>query len=375
MTNRGRAIEPSGLVVGVVALIATALFSILVLTQVNWDPTVFIGFGRDEAPSRAYGEAALGSVMLRPGDGHDGKFFFIQANDPWVLDPVANASALDRPLYRSQRMLYPVLAGGLGIFEPGVIVWSLLLVNLIAMGAGTWAVSVIAKEMGMSAWWGLAFLLNVGFLSELAIDGAGIVASAAAFIAVALLLRRRFVAGIVLLALAALTREAMLVCAVGIGFWLWRFRGERKNAVAAVVVPIAGVAVWAVYIRARLGWAGDGPQVLEIGVPFGGFARSISGWLSNPSIDLAAGFAVLILLILFTRRVLISRHLVGWAFVGFVGLGIVLTERVWAGYFDITRAVAPVLTSFALLLFAPAPGLDGETPELSPGLASHHEDG
>lgn len=375
MTARGRAIEPSGLVVGVVALIATALFSILVLTQVKWDPTVFIGFGRDEGPSRAYGEAALGSVMLRPGDGHDGKFFFIQANDPWLLEPEANAAALDRPLYRSQRMLYPVLAGGLGIFEPGVIAWSLLLVNLIAMGAGTWAVSVIAREMGMSAWWGLAFLLNVGFLSELAIDGAGIVASAAAFVAVALLLQRRFAAGIVFVTLAALTREAMLVCAVGTGFWLWWFGGERKKAVVAVAAPIAAVAVWAVYLRMRLGWGGDGPQVLEIGVPFGGFARSISSWLANPSIDLAAGFAVLILLILFTRRVLIAKHLVGWAFLGFVVLGVVLTERVWAGYFDITRAVAPVLTSFALLLFAPAAGLERAMPELSPGLAGNHEDG
>lgn len=375
MMPRKRKATSPGLAVAVVALIATACFSILVLVQVAWDPSIFVGFGRDEAPSMEYGEAALGSVMLRPGAGHDGKFFFIQANDPWLLDPASNAAALDRPLYRSQRMLYPALAGGMGVFEPDVVVWALLLVNVIAMGAGTWAVSVIAREMGMSTWWGLAFLLNVGFLSELAIDGAGIVASATAFLAVAMLLQRRFAFGLVFLSLSALTREAMLVCAFGVALWLWRVAKQRGRAVAVLLVPVGVVAMWAIYVRLRLGFVGEGPQVLEIGAPFVGFARSISGWLSDPSIDLVAGFAVLTLLMLFVRRVLISRHLVGWAFAGFVLLGVVLTKRVWVGYFDITRAIAPVLTSFALLLFAPAAAVGAEALVLSPGLRSDHEDG
>ena len=93
-----------------------------------------------------------------------------------------NAVVLDRPLYRSQRMFYPLQAGGLGLFSAEGVVWGLLVVNVIAMGLGTWAVAVLAVEMGLSSWWGLAFLLNIGLVSELNIGGAGIVAAAAALV-------------------------------------------------------------------------------------------------------------------------------------------------------------------------------------------------
>ncbi len=60
---------------------------------------------------------------------------------------------------------------------------------------------------------------------------------------------------------------------------------------------------------------------------------------------------MMVLFFVFTRRVLISQHVVGWAFLGFVALGVVFTEQVWRSYFDITRAVAPIITSFVLLVF------------------------
>jgi hypothetical protein len=44
--------------------------------------------------------------------------------------------------------------------------------------------------------------------------------------------------------------------------------------------------------------------------------------------------------------------LVGLAFVGFVPLALLLTEPVWRSYFDVTRAIAPVITAFILLAFA-----------------------
>ena len=39
--------------------------------------------------------------------------------------------------------------------------------------------------------------------------------------------------------------------------------------------------------------------------------------------------------------------------VGFVALGVVFTRQVWQSYFDITRAVAPAITAFVLMMFAP----------------------
>jgi len=336
--------------VGLVATLLVSLVAVRVWSTFDRDPTIFVAFGMDSTEINEYAEAKLGrEVAKRLGLGHDGKYFFVQANDPLVLEPEENVAVIDRPLYRSQRMLYPVLAGAGGLFSADVIVWALLIINLIAIGVGSWAVAHLALEMGGSAWWGLAFALNIGFISEMNIDGAGVVAAAAAFGAVVLLLKQRLGWAIALLVIAVLSREAMLIAAAGSAFWLWR-KGERRDALLVVGIPVAAVALWAVYLRLRIDFDTGLSEVQEIGLPFAGFINAFEIWVDNP-LNLVAGVAIMLLLLLYTRRVLISGQLVGWAFLGFVPLAILFTQQVWQRYFDITRAVAPVLTAFVLLVF------------------------
>lgn len=335
--------------VGVVATVFSSMIAVRVLSDVDWDATIFVAFGEEATPTREYAEERLGDVYLRPEQGHDGKFFFVQANDPWLLDPEENADALDRPLYRSQRMFYPMLAGGAGLFGPETIVWAMLIVNMLGMGVGTWVVSQIAMDMGGSPWWGLTFALNLGFISEVLIGGAGVVAAAAAFGAVLMFMRGWVLAGVALLAIAALSREAMLIAAAGTALWLW-VHASRKTAVLAALAPGLAVIAWASYLRLRIAEGSVASEVEEIGWPFAGFVEAFDSWATDP-VDLAAGVAMMVLFILFTRRVAMGRHLVGWAFAGFVLLGIVFTEQVWRSYFDITRAVAPIITVFVLLMF------------------------
>jgi hypothetical protein len=335
--------------VGLGALLLSTLLAIRVLSEVGWDPTHFVAFGREQDSTRDYAEERLGDVSLRAGLGHDGKFFFVQANDPWIVDPETNARVLDRPLYRSQRMFYPVLASGGGVLGPQAIVWGMLIVNLLATAAGTWATAGIASEMGGSPWWGLAFALNVGFISELNIGGAGVVAAAAAFTAVLLTMKGQLPWAIALLTIACLAREAMLIAAAGTALWLW-LANRRRWALGAALVPGLAVLAWAAYLRIRIGDGLVTPEVQEIGWPLVGFVEAFESWSRNP-INLAVGVTMLVMFVLFTRRVLLGRQLVGWAFLGFVVLGIVFTEQVWESYFDITRAVAPVITSFVLLVF------------------------
>ena len=337
---------------GIVALVGLGLGAIFVarsLAAVDWDPSLFAAFGEEATPTREYAEERLGEVYLRTYEGHDGKFFFVQASDPWLLDPEENAFVLDRPAYRSQRMLYPVLAGGGGLFGPETILWAMIAVNVAALGFGTWAVARIAAEIGGSAWWGMSFALNPGMFSEIAIGGAGVLASALAFAAVLKLLRERHREAIAFLALAVLAREAMLLAVAGSGLWLW-LRSERRLATVTVGVPALAAGLWAIYVRIRVGDAIDRVQIEEIGLPFRGFIEAFSAWKSDP-LSMAAGVAVMAVLLVFALRVIRSRHLVGLAFVGFVVLAMVFTEQVWRSDFDITRAVAPALTAFVLLAF------------------------
>jgi hypothetical protein len=353
--------------VGVVATVIAALLSVSVMSQTGWDVTVFAAFGVDSHEINEYAGQSLDEFYLRPFQGHDGKFFFVQSNDPWVRHPEINASVLDRPLYRSQRMLYPVLAGGGGLFTPEMIVWALLIVNIVGMGLGSWAAAAVATTLGGSPWWGLSFVLNIGFISEMNIDGAGIVAAAAAFAAVVAFSRGRTSWGLTVLVLGVLAREAMLLVAAGIALWMW-IHNRRKDALLSLAVPTMAVAVWGLYLRLQLGWESGVSQVQEIGLPFVGFIESIPKWLDDP-LDLFVATAVLTLLAVFARRAIVSRELVGFAFLGFVVLGIVFTAQVWRSYFDITRAVAPIITTFVLLAFARHRSSSNETVTAEEGAA------
>ena len=343
----------SALIVGFVGMLFGGVLAARSLGSVDWDPTLFTSFGEEATATREYGEEKLGEVYLRAAQGHDGKFYFVQANDPWVLDPDENAEVLDRPLYRSQRMFYPVLAGGFGVFQPTTIAWALLIVNIVAMGVGSFAVAMVALRMGGSPWFGLAFGLNFGLISEMYIDGAGIVAAAAAFGAVALFLGGRTWWGIGLLSVAVLTREAMLIAAAGSAYWFWR-KGDRHHAVATAAVPAMAVVLWAIYIRIAIEFEIGTGQVQEIGWPFVGFLQSVSQWTQDP-LDLLAGVGTMLVLLVLARRVVRSDDLVGWAFLGFVPLALVFTQQVWHSWFDISRAVAPLFTAFVLLVFLGAP--------------------
>jgi hypothetical protein len=111
------------------------------------------------------------------------------------------------------------------------------------------------------------------------------------------------------------------------------------------------VGVWAVYLRLRLGWASGANEAgFAFEPPFVGLVKAIPAWFDSP-LDMVAGVTVLLLLGAYLYRTLKSNALVGWAFIGFVPLAFVLSERVWIYYFDSTRAVAPLITAFVLMVF------------------------
>lgn len=344
-THATRSTRP--VIVAAVGIVFSVVIVGLGLFRTDWDPTLFVGFGEEAAATTEYAEERLGEVILRPVQGHDGKYFFVQANDPWVLEPDNNASVLDHPIYRSQRMLYPLLAGGLGFFGPQTIVWALVVVNIVAMGVGTMATSRVAQRIGGSPWWGLAFVANFGLLFTLTNDDAGIVAAALAFWALAMLYEGRLGPAVAFLAAAALTREVMIVCAVGLAVWAWSV-GKRRTALYLISVPALFMAGWTVYLRARLGADGSSPDA--IGWPFVGMGRAVSSWLENPLVAVA-GVAVILIMVLYLVRFAGTRSSLGWMFLGFIPLATVLSDNVWREIFDFSRAVAPLLTAAILLVF------------------------
>jgi hypothetical protein len=336
----------ASIVAGAAALISIAIAANSLVAN-GGDPTVFVGFGEEATATRAYAEDRLGEVVLREKQGHDGKFFFIQAVDPWLSSPSENAVLLDPPVYRSQRMLYPALSGGLGTLGPEATVWGLLVVNILGMAIGTYVTARLARLLGGSEWWGLAFALNFGLIFDLQNDGAGIVAACLAMWGVLMLYQGRHWLAIPLLVGAVLSREVMLVTAGGVAIWHW-LEGRRRQAIATAVIPAACLGGWIAYVTARLG--PDQTSVGAFSAPFTGLIEAFPSWLREPA-TLATALAVLLLMAVYALRWATSRTALGWAYVGFVGVSVVMSARVWEHPFDFARAQAPLLTAAVMLVF------------------------
>ena len=346
---------------GLVGIAVAGTFVLRILLPGRMDPTIFLALGKQAPIQTEYARELLGDVTPRTLGGHDGKYFFAQANDPWHLDPYTHAAVLDRPIYRGQRMLFPMLAGGFGLFPPHVVVWAMLVTNLLAIGVGSLFAARLAVHRGASPWLGLAVPLNIGLIFEVYVGGAGIVAYVLCLGAVSFLEEDRSWAAAALLAGAALSREVMLVFAAGVFVLFWI--SERRAWWRFVTVPVVAMAFWHLYLRYRLAGVtgvGGGPQIFA--VPFTGMWQAFRQWGRQPD-DLLLNGAMLLVVVAFTLRAVRGRLPLAWGALPFVALASVLSMYVWLEPFDLARAFAPVLTAAAFVLFV------RET-EQAPGLAS-----
>lgn len=330
-----------------VALVIATIAAVRLLAVSEWDPTAFTAFGEDAVEITAYAEGHLGrEVLTRDLQGHDGKFFFVQANDPLILEPEKNAAVLDRPVYRSQRMFYPLIAGGVGLFSPNLIVWALVVINIVGLAVGSWAIGSIATKHGASPWWGLAFILNGGLLSELYIDGAGVLAFALACVGVLALEEKRPGIAAALFVAAALTREAMLSF-IGLVALFWMI---RKKAIPWLLAVPAGVTalLWGLYVRAQIDLPTASDQVREITlIPFSGLIEAVTSGIAQVE-DYLLMLIFVFLLVLVPVRAWKSEVYLTWGAVGFAVLAPFLTIYVWQKSFDISRALAPLVTAFLI---------------------------
>ena len=343
----------AAIVMGLIGVLGGTLLVARLLAEHDFNPTATVKFATISPEQNAYAEDLVGDIVVAPKAGHDGKFFFSQAMDPFYLEPDVHATHLDRPTYRAQRMAYPVMSSLGGLLPAQATVWGLIVVNVLAMGVGTAFTSLVAMQVGVSRWFGLAFLLNPGMIVTLNIDAAEIVAMAAMMAAVYFTMKERFVPAAVSLTVACLAREVMLIAAIGLGLFVLY---KRRRVAWVYATPLLAVAGWWFYVRWRLDTRLD-QDLKDLDVPFVGFAEAIQEWLDTTpgSIpDLLMGLVLLAVSILVVTRAMRSPSALGWAVFGFALLGIILSSRVWLNYFDASRALAPVLTAYLIMVPAEA---------------------
>jgi hypothetical protein len=264
------------------ALLATTAFAVVVvlMSASQGGPSYFIGLG-EESTALEHAREVLGEDVSVPlADGHDGESFWLLARDPLLTGGEELAQYFDRPLYRAQRIGYPLIASPWGLAGEQALVWGLVLTNLAAIGIGTYLVGREVADQGGTDRAGYAFAANPLVWMALLFDFCDAVALVGLVAFVIALRRGRLGWAAVAALVGALTKEssALAIAAVVL---LGRAHPAVKRVRVAVPAAVL-VVLWRLYVMAQPGFGSD-PDVQEFAlVPFSGFEEAWRrGWVPN----------------------------------------------------------------------------------------------
>lgn len=217
-------------------------------------------------------QRADGLTDRAAGGGHDGSQFYAIARNPFDLD--AHVGELDRPRYRLQRILFPVVAWALHPTGGGPgLVWTMFAVLVAGMVLGGMATGTLAYGLRGPPWPAAIFAPMFGSIVSLRITTPDALALALAITAITLSLYRRPALATVVAVAAVLTREPLLLM-LG-AFALWR---RDRDGVVLVAVPAAVAGAWYLF----LAWRIPGPVgVSEFVMPLTGWRDSVEFWRAN----------------------------------------------------------------------------------------------
>jgi hypothetical protein len=223
---------------------------------------------------------------LPAGVGHDGQQFYAIARQP--MHPAAAARNLDRPRYRLQRILSPVLAwalhptgGGAGL---AIAVWLVAWLGAVAVGfGGARLIESLGGGDATSARAALLLPVVPGVVASVGLAIPDALALGLALLAIDTDLRGRSRSAVALGVLAVLAKESLLLVLLGWVIW----RGVRSCWL--VLVPAGVAAAWWLALRLMLP---DTPNASHEFEPVLGIVRSMQYWFDT-RVELGAVLVVM----------------------------------------------------------------------------------
>jgi len=220
-------------------------------------------------------------------EGYDGQFAYQIATNPFGAAPY-----LDVPPYRYQRILYPLLARLLAFGQIALIPYALILVNLIAIGVGTWATERLLKDCRVSRWYALVYGLYGSQLLGLRASLNEPLAQGLVQLAMLAWARDKRFWTIVVFSLAILAKETALIFlaayildALSQRQWRW----AAGVATAALPFAVYQLLLSSQFGRFGVGSGGAGATSFSL-IPLG-------GWLSIAGVSLPAFFIISLIVV------------------------------------------------------------------------------
>lgn len=215
---------------GLISLLAAGYLLLFLLFTVQYDFSRLIHVGRKfTLPSLPSSIHAVYPI------GYDGQFFYRLAIDPFTQAKCDHGLCLDWPRYRQQRILYPLLARLAALGRVDWLPYSLVLVNLVGLGAIGALGGMYCQSIGRSTWWGLLFSLYIGLLISFARDLSEITEMAFLLAGLVFLQKRRLSAGLLVLAVLARETTVFFAAAVLLVAWWQRWKGWAYYLLPAAV--------------------------------------------------------------------------------------------------------------------------------------------
>lgn len=260
----------------VLAWAIAAIYAAIVLIGAQGDVSRLIVAG-DRHVDAARVPAPI--AVLPHSNGYDGQFYYRLALDPLPDRQTGKGVTLDRPAYRNQRIVYPLLAGALALGQPGRVPWALLLVNLLGLAIIARTAVALGRRLTLPPWFAPALLAWPGFLVTLSHDTTEIVAAAFLLLAIEAMAARRQRRFVAFAALCLLTREtaALLLLGMAVGeAWQAPSTG-RLRRVGVILAPVALYALWRAGLW--LHWRAIAQTIVaqpaDIGWPLGGYLQTL----------------------------------------------------------------------------------------------------
>ncbi len=302
----------------------------------------------EDTPSGAVVRQDFPDATLERGFGHDGQYFYVAARQPF--DPGAAADGLDRPRYRLQRVLFPLLAGiGHPGGGPGLIV-ALVTVGLLSIALGVAATASLLHLLGGRWRFGCLFALLPGAYWSMRLTTSDMLALALAIAATTLSLRQRTGTAVLAGCLAVLAKEPVWLVLAGVALW----RRDRAGALLAAV-PAAVAGLWFLALRVLV--TDTSQQVVEFTWPLRGYYEAWRlGWSNGIAINGLIVAAVTIGVAIAALRRHGLRSPLSWPIALHLALFTVMNENVIGLPDNNSRTMAPLLLlGLVALLVPPAP--------------------
>lgn len=316
---------------GVTAWItAVCYFIFLTLTLNQRDPGTFPQAGDYFADAK---KTPANLVVLTDSFGYDGQFYYRLALNPFTRQKTEFGIEIGSPRYRHQRILYPLLAWLFSFGNPQLVIYSLILVNFMALIVIGYSAGCYAKLVGRHSLLGLAFSLFPGFLFTLSRDLVEITEACLILLGLVTLTQKRAFVASSLFSSAILAKETALLTAVSL------ISQKKHHSVA--LLPLAVFGTWQLFLNGwwDVGLAETTPQ--NIGLPFVGIIEGyLIGYEPMRWQIFAIFLAVFLLIVAFYFRCSTAQKHVKLSWLLYAFLLVSLTKNVWIESLAFLRAAS-----------------------------------